>query len=40
MLGGVTMNGETIYSQAQEEIEKLEEQIQLSFETPIDYMVG
>ena len=40
MLGGVTMNGETIYSQAQEEIEQLEEQIQLSFETPIDYMVG
>jgi len=40
MLGGVTMNGETIYSQAQEEIQQLEEQIQLSFETPIDYMVG
>ena len=40
MLGGVTMNGETIYSQAQEEMEKLEEQIQLAFETPIDYMVG
>ena len=40
MLGGVTMNGETIYTQAQEELEKLEEQIQLAFETPIDYMVG
>ena len=40
MLGGVTMNGETIYTQAIEEITKLEEQIQLSFETPIDYMVG
>ena len=40
MLGGVTMNGADIYSQAQEEIEKLEEQIQLAFETPIDYMVG
>ena len=40
MLGGVTMNGETIYSQALEELDKLEEQIQLSFETPIDYMVG
>ena len=40
MLGGVTMNGETIYTQAQEEIQQLEEQIQLSFETPIDYMVG
>ena len=40
MLGGVTMNGEAIYSQAQEEINKLEEEIQLAFETPIDYMVG
>jgi hypothetical protein len=40
MLGGVTMNGETLYSQAIEELNSLEEQIQLSFETPIDYMVG
>jgi len=40
MLGGVTMNGETIYSQAQEEIEKLEEQIQLAFELPVNYMIG
>jgi hypothetical protein len=40
MLGVVTMNGETIFSQAQEELQRLEEQIQLSFETPIDYMVG
>ena len=40
MLGGVTMNGETIYSQAQEEMEKLEEQIQLAFELPPEYMMG
>ena len=40
MLGGVTMNGAEIYTQAQEEITKLEEQIQLAFETPIDYMMG
>ena len=40
MLGGVTMNGEQIYSQAQEEIEKLEEQIQLSYELPPNYMMG
>ena len=40
MLGGVTMNGETIYSQAQEEINKLEEQIQLTFELPVNYMIG
>ena len=40
MLGGVTMNGEQIYTHAIEEIQRLEEQIQLSFETPIDYMIG
>ena len=40
LLGGVEMNGEAIYSQAQEELQKLEEDIQLAFETPIDYMVG
>ena len=40
MLGGVTMNGESIYSQAQEEINKLEEQIQLTFELPVNYMIG
>ena len=40
LLGGVEMNGGEIYSQAQQEIERLEEQIQLAFETPIDYMVG
>ena len=40
MLGGVTMNGGDIYSQAQEELEKLEEQIQLAFELPVNYMIG
>ena len=40
MLGGVTMNCGEIYQQAQEEITRLEEQIQLAFETPIDYMMG
>jgi len=40
MLGGVTMNGETLYTQAQEEQNKLEEEIQLAFELPINYMVG
>ena len=40
MLGGVTMNGETIYSQAIEEITKLEEQIQLAFELPPMHMIG
>ena len=40
MLGGVQMNGEQIYSQAIDEITKLEEQIQLSYELPPNYMVG
>jgi len=40
MLGGVTMNGEAIYSQAIEEQQKLEDQIQLAFELPVSYMVG
>ena len=40
MLGGVQLNGETIYSQAIEEQTKLEEEIRLSYEMPIDHMVG
>ena len=40
MLGGVTMNGENIYSQAIEEIQRLEEQIQLAYETPVWGMIG
>ncbi len=34
------MNGETIYSQGLEEQQKLEEEMQLMFEVPVDYMVG
>ena len=40
MLGGVTMNGESLYTQAIEEQNKLEEEIQLAFELPINYMIG
>ena len=40
MLGGVTMNGETLYTQAVEEQTKLEEEIQLAFELPINHMIG
>ena len=40
MLGGVTMNGDAIYSQAIEEIQNLEEQIQLAYETPVWGMIG
>ena len=34
------MNGETIFTQAQEELQKLEEQIQLAYELPVNYMIG
>jgi len=40
MLGGVALNGEQLYTQAQEEIDKLEEQIQLAYELPPMYMIG
>ena len=40
LLGGVEMDGETLFSQALEEQQKLEEEIQLAFELPINYMVG
>ena len=40
MLGGVTMNGETIYSQAQEEIEKLEELISVTNSPPMMFGKG
>ena len=40
MLGGVSMNGETLYSQAIEEQQRLEEQIQLAYELPPMHMVG
>ena len=40
MLGGVALNGEQIYTQAQEQIEKLEEQIQLAYELPPMHMIG
>ena len=40
MLGGVQMNGEQIYQQATEEIQKLEEQIQLAYELPPMYQIG
>ena len=40
MLGGVEMNGETLYTQAVEEITALEEEMKLAYELPLDYMVG
>ena len=40
MLGGVALNGEQLYTQAQEELIKLEEQMQLAYELPPEIMIG
>ena len=38
--GGVTLNGEKIYSDALEELEKLEEQLRSTYEEPPMDMIG
>lgn len=38
--GGVTLNGRQIYDDAQQEIEKLEEEMSLKYELPLDFYVG
>ena len=40
MLGGVTMNGGGILDQAQNEIAKLEEELQTKWSDPVDFMIG
>ena len=40
MLGGVTMNGETIYNEAKEEIALLEEQSKTTWEEPLLFDIG
>jgi hypothetical protein len=40
MLGGVTMNGEMMFTQAQEELIRLEEEARLTYELPVDFAVG
>ena len=40
MLGGVTMNGEMIYTQANEEVLRLEDEMRLTYEMPIDFAIG
>jgi len=40
MLGGVQMNGEQIYTQALDEITKLEEEVRLNWEQPVDFYMG
>ena len=37
---GAKMNGAKIFEEAQQDIEKLEEQIQLAYELPPNYMIG
>ena len=38
--GGLSYNGAELYSQGQEEITKIEEEVQLKYELPPDFMVG
>jgi len=40
MPGGVTLNGETIYQEAVQEISQIEEEMQLKYELPPSFMVG
>lgn len=40
MPGGVTFNGTRIMDEATQEIEKLEEEMSLNYELPVDFMVG
>ena len=40
MLGGVTLNGQQIFQEAQDDIRKLEEEIRGTYETPVTYMIG
>ena len=40
MLGGVTLNGQQIFSEALQDIQKLEEDIRGTYETPVSYMIG
>ena len=40
MIGGVTLNGQQIYSEALEDVRKLEEEIRGTYESPVTYMIG
>ena len=40
MIGGVTLNGTQIFQQALQDIEKLEQDIRGTYETPVTYMIG
>ena len=38
--GGVSLRGGEIYSEALEEVNRLEEELQLTYELPIDFDIG
>jgi len=38
--GGITLNGDTIYTEAVEEIANLEEELRTRYELPIDFFIG
>jgi hypothetical protein len=38
--GGVTLSGQQLYNEAEEEIQKIEDEIQSKFELPVDMFVG
>lgn len=38
--GGVTLNGQKIYDEALEELEKLKEEVQNTYQLPVDFMTG
>lgn len=40
MPGGVTLNGQKIYDEAVEEIEKLKEEVQSNYQLPVDFFTG
>ena len=40
MPGGVTLNGETIYNEAVQEIQAIEQEMQLKYELPPQFMIG
>ena len=39
-IGGVTLNGQQIYQEALQDVQKLEEDIRGTYETPVSYMIG
>ena len=38
--GGVTLNGQKIYDEAEEELDKLREEVKITYQLPTDFFVG